>query len=77
MSSVESLISMHREDMSLLRIEAKQARRERLDSCREMDQAFKDLRSRLSAEMPVTSSYSFKLRAPIAFMATLMGVISF
>lgn len=77
MSSVETLISMHREDMALLRIEARQARKERLDSDREMAQAFKELRSKLSAEMPITSSFSVKLRAPLAFMATLMGVISF
>ncbi|NDV22391.1 hypothetical protein [Desulfovibrio sp. JC022] len=77
MSSVETLMSMHREDMALLRTEAKQARKERLDNNREMDLAFKDLRSKLSAEMPVTSSFSIKLRAPFAVMTALMGVLSF
>jgi|GEM_PF-2095116 len=77
-SSVESLISMHREDMAMLRTEAKQARKERLDSSREMDLALKELRARLSEDMPVvTSSFSVKLRAPIALMVTLMGVFSF
>ncbi|TIH13785.1 hypothetical protein D0S45_14310 [Marinifilum sp. JC120] len=77
MSSVETLISMHREDMIFLRTEAKQAKKDRLDSSREMDQAFKELRSKLSAEMPMTSSFSIKLRAPIAAMTALMGVLSF
>ncbi|NDV28373.1 hypothetical protein [Desulfovibrio sp. JC010] len=77
MSNIETLVSMHREDMALLRTEAKQARQERLDCEREMNQAFKELRSQLAAEMPVRSSYSVTLRAPIAFMATLMGVFSF
>lgn len=69
---------MHREDMAVLRAEAKQARKARLDSSREMDSALKELRTRLSEDMPVTtSSFPLKLRAPIALMATLMGVFSF
>ncbi len=67
---------MHREDMALLRSEAKQARQARLDCVREMDQAYKELRCKLSAEMPVAASFSMKLRTPIALMATLMGVFS-
>lgn len=69
---------MHREEMAVLRTEAKQARKERLDSSREMDLALKELRTKLSEDLPVTtSSFSVKLRAPIALMATLMGVFSF
>ncbi|WP_319777948.1 hypothetical protein [Maridesulfovibrio sp.] len=76
MSSVESLVSMHRKDMVLLRTEAKQARKQRHGSERELDQAFKELRSKLSSEMPVASSFPMKLRAPIALMVTLVGVFS-
>ena len=76
MSSVESLVSIHREDMAFLRSEAKKAKQSRLHSEREMDQAYKELRSKLAAEMPVVSSFSMKLRAPIALMVTLLGVFS-
>ncbi|WP_319763820.1 hypothetical protein [Maridesulfovibrio sp.] len=77
MISVENLVSMHREDMALLRSEARQAKRDRLGCEREMDQAYKKLRNKLSAEMPTANSCVVRLRAPIAFMVTLMAVFSF
>ncbi len=76
MTSVESLISMHRDDMEMLRGEARAARKDRLSSRREMDQAFKELRSKLTAELPV-STHSFGFRGAVTFMVTLLGVLSY
>ncbi|WP_320006481.1 hypothetical protein [Maridesulfovibrio sp.] len=76
MNSVKALVSMHREDMAVLRSQAKKARQERVHCEREMDQAYKELRSQLAAEMPVVSTFSMKLRTPIALMVTLLGVFS-
>ncbi len=76
MTGVESLISMHRKEMSALREETRLSRRERKTSTREMDQAFNELRSQLSSEMPACS-VSSKFRGAIAFMFTLLGVLSY
>jgi LPS O-antigen subunit length determinant protein (WzzB/FepE family) len=76
MTGVESLISMHRKEMSLLREEARQARKNRNDSAREMDHAFNELRNQLSAEMPGPVS-SPKFRGAIAFMVALLGVLTY
>ncbi|WP_320171947.1 hypothetical protein [Maridesulfovibrio sp.] len=76
MTGVESLISMHRKDMSLLRDETRKSNKERKARLRDMDQAFSDLRGRLSAEMPTNSS-PLKFRGAVAFMITLLGVLSY
>lgn len=67
---------MHRDDMEVLRDEARTARKDRLSSSREMDQAFKELRSRLTAELPVATPSS-RIRGAVTFMVTLLGVLSY
>lgn len=76
MTGVESLVSMHRKEMALLREETRQSRRERRDSFREMDQSFNELRSKLSAEMPAAGGPSI-FRGAVAFMMTLLGVLTY
>lgn len=76
MTGVESLISMHRKEMSALREQARLARRERKTSERELDHALNELRSQLSAEMPSRTSSSV-FRGAVAFMFLLLGVLSY
>ncbi|CCO23360.1 hypothetical protein [Maridesulfovibrio hydrothermalis] len=75
MSGVESLIYMHREDMVVLRGEVRQARKDRKCHSREMDQAFKEMRAKLAAEMHETSTSS-RFRGAMAFMSVLLTVLS-
>ncbi|WP_027721812.1 hypothetical protein [Maridesulfovibrio zosterae] len=76
MNSVESLISMHRKDMEFLRDESRTARKQRLSDCRALDQSFKELRTKLSADLPHMSPAS-KLRGAVTLMAALLGVLSY
>lgn len=76
MTGVESLISMHRKEMSALREQSRQARRERKTSERELDQSLNELRSQLNAEMP-SGTTSSVFRGAVAFMFLLLGVLSY
>ncbi|WP_432734651.1 hypothetical protein [Maridesulfovibrio sp. FT414] len=76
MTGVESLVSVHRKEMALLREESRQSKRERRDSFREMDHSFNELRSRLNAEMPSAGGPSV-FRGAVAFMMTLLGVLTY
>lgn len=77
MSNIESLLSVHRQDMEMLRGESRQARSLRSKEYREMDKEFNDLRSKLSAELPSRVTVSSLLRGPFAFMFTLLAILTF
>ncbi|MBI9111769.1 hypothetical protein [Maridesulfovibrio ferrireducens] len=77
MNNIESLLTVHRQDMELLRGESRQARSLRTIKDREMNREFKALRSKIAAEMPKSVTASFMLRGPVTFMLTLLAVLSF
>ncbi|WP_291329635.1 hypothetical protein [Desulfovibrio sp. UCD-KL4C] len=77
MSNIESLLSVHRRDMEMLRGESRQARSIRSKEYREMNKEFNALRSKLSAELPHYVKVSSLLRGPFAFMLTLLTILSF
>ncbi|WP_031484687.1 hypothetical protein [Maridesulfovibrio frigidus] len=77
MVSINGLIAFHKQEMVELRGQSRQARLGRTMQNRALNKKFKELRSKIAAEMPTPAKGFFLFRAPVAFAITVLGVLSF